>query len=537
MSSSRDELSTQDGSQPSSLSGKYASMLSAIAELSSTPVLPPSSPSHAGGLRTSSDELGESLRADAFSFSVASSSALRFEDQGGATADRPSRLDGASLPASVNGRYLFFYGSDKSLDGFRCCAKVGTSGRKWCFAVRCDISAHRESTKKAIIPNDALFIKEKESSWVAFREPLVLHPFQRFSELKVNQLLHAEEPRTVADWEVEFATLNNAAQTLDADEKVDVKPIADDELEKDRAIMKKIAGDYKTPKKGVLGKLDKNVPPEDSIADAVGLLGIELDKALVKLTHLGALVGKPGKGVNTASLFNELMELASSISNMSARMVTVEQKVTFLENPVNSSVSVSTYQYDQDHVFELLKALMERQKELQVGVGKLQSQLAAVERGQDRLRMQGKEFMQVVGRGSSNIEKIVKFARTDPDWTMPQKFKRSYDEVDTGDMTSGHDEKRLKRMEEEIEKLSRTVEKFTQKEDSQGVEIGGVPFGGEDDLDAWVDSYLPAELPFGCFVDVYSFMNRIQHSYQGISGLDNLVINAKLKLGNDEALA
>ena len=38
-------------------------------------------------------------------------------------------------------------------------------------------------------------------------------------------------------------------------------------------------------------------------------------------------------------------------------------------------------------------------------------------------------------------------------------------------------------------------------------------------------------------MDVYSFMNRIQHSYQGISGMDNLVINAKLKLDNDEALA
>ena len=58
---------------------------------------------------------------------------------------------------------------------------------------------------------------------------------------------------------------------------------------------------------------------------------------------------------------------------------------------------------------------------------------------------------------------------------------------------------------EKIEKLMLGMDKLQGKEINVVVNIGGISFGGEEDLLVWIVKEFPPSFPFGCFVDVYSF--------------------------------
>ena len=104
--------------------------------------------------------------------------------------------------------------------------------------------------------------------------------------------MHAEEPKSVAEWEVKFTILNNVAPG-DMESKASVKVLSDAEVESSRDFMKAVRTSYKTPKNGLLGKLDTDLAPKIFMAEFISRLCDELDKALVKLAHIGALLGKP----------------------------------------------------------------------------------------------------------------------------------------------------------------------------------------------------------------------------------------------------
>ena len=75
------------------------------------------------------------------------------------------------------------------------------------------------------------------------------------------------------------------------------------------------------------------------------------------------------------------------------------------------------------------------------------------------------------------------------------------------------------------------------KEYSKAIDIGGTSFGGEDDIEIWVGKYLPPTNLFGWFVNIYSFLNRILASNNGIGSLVDLVTNSRLEIGSDEAVS
>ena len=64
--------------------------------------------------------------------------------------------------------------------------------------------------------------------------------------------------------------------------------------------------------------------------------------------------------------------------------------------------------------------------------------------------------------------------------------------------------------------------------------IGGLKFNGRDSLMLWASNHLPLVIPYGCFVDVYSLLNRM--ILTGGSMLHDLVDQHKLGLSGDDAL-
>ena len=73
--------------------------------------------------------------------------------------------------------------------------------------------------------------------------------------------------------------------------------------------------------------------------------------------------------------------------------------------------------------------------------------------------------------------------------------------------------------------------------DEEVCKIGGFVFASRDNLLLWAREHLPAVIPFGCFVDVYTFLNRMLDSV-GVSEklLGNVVDQHRLGLGGDDAV-
>ena len=71
------------------------------------------------------------------------------------------------------------------------------------------------------------------------------------------------------------------------------------------------------------------------------------------------------------------------------------------------------------------------------------------------------------------------------------------------------------------------------------INIGRFNFRSYQDLHAWAEKYLPPSLPFGGFVDVYSFLERVKSFKDAASSteLKEMETRKKLELSADEALA
>ena len=70
------------------------------------------------------------------------------------------------------------------------------------------------------------------------------------------------------------------------------------------------------------------------------------------------------------------------------------------------------------------------------------------------------------------------------------------------------------------------------------INIGRFSFKSYDELSAWAEKHLPSNLPFGGFVDVYSFLERVKSFKDAASSteLKEMETRKKLSLSADEAL-
>ena len=78
-------------------------------------------------------------------------------------------------------------------------------------------------------------------------------------------------------------------------------------------------------------------------------------------------------------------------------------------------------------------------------------------------------------------------------------------------ITSGDVEQKLRKLENELEQLKAemAVMKVSGGSEGENLEIGGFRFTGRDNLLLWATAHLPPVIPYGCFVDVYSLLNRM----------------------------
>ena len=70
-------------------------------------------------------------------------------------------------------------------------------------------------------------------------------------------------------------------------------------------------------------------------------------------------------------------------------------------------------------------------------------------------------------------------------------------------------------MRVEIVEMQASLSRLQSKKKGGLIEILGFVFKSLEDTSAWAEANLPNHFPFGCFVDIYSFMEQISPQFSG----------------------
>ena len=263
------------------LMGKFASLLTDIAS-SATPAIQALSAASPAPIDESSRVLGKSnsspTPSPAVSFSPSASRTLAFGGVG-LTGVGLTDVDDTKVPfirSSVIGRYIIYF-NPKESNSPRCLAPVGKKGIKWCFSDNCKIAAHKDV--KPISLREGLYIKEKSASELALCIPCIPDAYTHMGEVLIKQWLDAFDPKTVAEWEMEFAVVNDRIK-----DSATGKSRTKEEWEAERKHQASAADGFKTPGKGtfaIAGTAAKS--SVQKLSEAVDLMESAIEIAMAKV--------------------------------------------------------------------------------------------------------------------------------------------------------------------------------------------------------------------------------------------------------------
>ena len=72
--------------------------------------------------------------------------------------------------------------------------------------------------------------------------------------------------------------------------------------------------------------------------------------------------------------------------------------------------------------------------------------------------------------------------------------------------------------------------------EDRSVELAGIHFSNQEDLGTWIKAKMSPIVPYGCFMNVYSFLNRLLYAQSNGTGLVGIMPNSKLSLRTDNAV-
>lgn len=183
-----------DSTPDPALVGKFASLLSDIT-LSATPAT--QALSDMSGFELPGELGNFSNPWPAVSYVVSASCTLAY-DRGGSRGGFGQRC-GSSHSSKCD------WESPQGFNPPRCLDPVVKKGIQWCFSKNCGVDSHKKC--KPLIMEDGLYIKEKCTLDLALCAPYVPDPYAYMCKILAQQWLDAFDPKTVAEYEMEFAVI------------------------------------------------------------------------------------------------------------------------------------------------------------------------------------------------------------------------------------------------------------------------------------------------------------------------------------------
>lgn len=238
---------------------------------------------------------------------------------------------------------------------------------------------------------------------------------------------------------------------------------------------------------------------------------------MAKVLQAATLLGEPMKGSNHSNSFVEMSEVQDLVSSWEYRGSILEKKIDNLERTsvdTSSCVPKGNFETVKTQISSLFKVLMSKQGEMLKAITELNKMIIEVnnklghtmdaEKMGSRQETSNRKFATMGPTAPPNeLDELLKMAHKDSAWTKGKR--KSSDSSCKSDTLENAN--RIKHLEDDVVKLIKFVEHVLHKEESKAVDIGGTSFGGEDDVEVLVEKNLPPSTPFGCFVDIYSFLN------------------------------
>ena len=249
-------------------------------------------------------------------------------------------------------------------------------------------------------------------------------------------------------------------------------------------------------------------------------------KVIDMLSSIG--IRKEGRGVQQ-NLYSELSNLVDEVLDLSKRMKDLEKKykvMTMFETNQNRMEDAVKSQFEK--IVKIFQNLLSKQELLDKELEQIKEN---IKKPNNNITSATNHFDSLLnhltpGVGGStpkvgNVERQINFTDgyTSADGVVDQMRLEMED---------------LRREMKELRLELETI-KATKDENGDAVEIGGYRFVSRDHLLLWATSYLPEVIPYGCYTDIYTFLNRMIMSGFGNS-LHELVNQHKLGLAGDDAI-
>ena len=256
--------------------------------------------------------------------------------------------------------------------------------------------------------------------------------------------------------------------------------------------------------------------------------------AMAKILQLSSLVGEPPKDTMHTTIVGGLAEVQDDFLKIVRRLERLEAFWKVLERENEKSVSIQDQEKfwlkQKKLLFGALKRIVDSQKDLYAKVTELQAQMQPSD-----------------SKGTSKDLSTTEEVGYDSLWKnkpMEKSVRLIYDARPKSKLSSigdhdgacnGHNQRF-----EALENLATSTQselavlKGQMGGDKFSVSLGSIVISSYDHLEPWVTKNLPTTIPFGCYLDPVSFMDRtVEDSVKTeLSILDRF----KMSLGADDAI-
>ena len=470
----------------------------------------------------------------------------------------------------IDSPHLLFVGNDVST----LCRAAPPGASKWCYNRNCLLKAHVKHSKEEV--EKGLYLKaggrgSKKDVLLAHLSPHVPFEFV-WGKGYVKELLDSVVKRSVIEWEHLFQVINMKNGDFDSlvdlescvnDLRIDSKSFQTPAKPRTLGLLKYDSSSEKVevdPMKNVLETLTETFSVKKELYESeIGLTSQQYDNlkdSLLKIANYAAskasllevqealqflqgqqestmakvvdvlsAIGDRSKGTRVQhNVFLELAQLSDGLERLGQTMTDWEKKRNLSSDlivKVGDLDAMTKQQFDK--VAKIFQNVMKQQsflgKELEAikecfektattSYKKRSSSALDILLGGDDVKGPGGYSGTLGGMdGSTNDHKVVEVY-----------------------------ENRLEKLEMEMKQLRLELDQVKSVDASDGdvLEIGGLRFTSRDNLLLWASNNLPVVIPYGCFVDVYSFLNRM---IDGAGyGLHELVDQHRLGLAGDDAV-
>ena len=471
-----------------------------------------------------------------------------------------------------------------------CCGSPSSSvGSKWCYDMMpCPTKAHAKTDKIKIEPG--LYVKAPGKGKLAFLEPHV--PLKLVvGKGYVQELMELNMARSYHEWSMLFQLINLEAGEFDSlsdldceilnvkhqanefktprklqgstakvegldksilfsDKESRVKSLGEFEIFK-HEMKKELGLDTKSGKgedfnlteplsedkellvNAVATLLDKAIDNKSfsEVKKAIAVLERDAQATSAKILDVLADISDlSNKNKSVENLQEELMRLTSESLRFTDRLAKLEAKYQEKWEKLDGECRTNTTKF-----IELFRSVMNRQNAFDNVITSIKEDIESNQsKNKDKAESDSgqKNSFNDLFNSLPSTNKCGKFNST-----MNPSSNPSQDSNGCIHGCSCID--KMEKLEKIVLILQSELEQLKVSKEGEGdgiITIGGLTFSSRDQLHHWSNDHLPAIIPYGCFTDVYSFLNRILDTNSDLKPLNYLVDKHKLNLAGDDAV-